>query len=417
MSVIMEKVNIHLENKSISRYFFIFLWIMYAVVYMTKNCFGSALAMIVSDGVMTKSQTGLINGMFYVVYAPLQVVGGILADKYSPEKLLKFGLIGAALVNIIIFFNHNYYVMLIVWTLNAVIQTPIWPSIFKIVSSQLVRSDRTNMVFFISFSATFGLLLGYIVAAFIHAWQYNFLVSAIALLVCLLILQLFCSKLNLYMKPDKKIIPEKKASVSEISAIKLFVGSGLLLLLPGVLIRTMIEQGTRTLSPTMLMELYDNVSPFVGNMLNTLIILSGILGMSLLKLVLYPRFIKNEVKGMFIMLLLCLPFSIILRFVGTISVSVAMFALCGISIVIGSHNLLMAYYNMSFINYGKNATAAGITNAAGSFGIMLESYGFLYVAEKYSWNTVTASWTGMIIGIMILTAIAIPLYNKFKYNS
>lgn len=414
MKTIMIDNKIHLENRGMSRQFFLFLWIMYAVVYMAKNCFGSAMAQMISEGVLTKSQTGVITGMFFVVYAPLQIVGGILADKYSPEKLLKIGLVGAALVNLIIFFNHDYYLMLTLWILNAVIQTPIWPSVFKIVSSQLVRSDRGQMVFFISFSATFGLLLGYVAAAFISKWQYNFLFSAIALLACLVILDFFCLKLDPAMKPDKKEVKEDTVDAPKISTIKLFAKSGLLLLLPGVLIRTMIEQGSRTLSPTMLMEMYDNVTPFMGNILNTFIIISGIVGMALLKYVLYPRFIKNEVKGMFTMLALSLPFAIVLRYVGKISVTSSILALCGISIVIGAHNLLMAYYNMSFIKYGKNATAAGISNSAGSFGVMVESYGFLYIADKYGWNTVTSSWTGMIIGIMILTAIAIPLYNRFK---
>ena len=44
------------------------------------------------EGAMTKSQTGLITAVFYLVYAPLQVVGGIFADKYDPEKLIKIGL-------------------------------------------------------------------------------------------------------------------------------------------------------------------------------------------------------------------------------------------------------------------------------------------------------------------------------------
>ena len=37
-------VNIHLENRKESRYFFAFIWILYAVVYMTKNCYSGAMA-------------------------------------------------------------------------------------------------------------------------------------------------------------------------------------------------------------------------------------------------------------------------------------------------------------------------------------------------------------------------------------
>ena len=53
------------------------------------NCYNGAMAGIVEAGILTKSQTGLINSMFYLVYAPLQIVGGRAADKYSPEQLIK----------------------------------------------------------------------------------------------------------------------------------------------------------------------------------------------------------------------------------------------------------------------------------------------------------------------------------------
>ena len=123
-------VNIHLENRKESRYFFVFISIMYAVVYMTKNCYNGAMAGIVEAGVMTKSQTGLITAIFYLVYAPMQIVGGKAADKFSPEKLIKIGLLGGAFSNLIIFLNQNYYVMLAVWTFNAIIQFGLWKAFF-----------------------------------------------------------------------------------------------------------------------------------------------------------------------------------------------------------------------------------------------------------------------------------------------
>ena len=105
--------NVHFENKSVSRHFFWFIWFVYVIVYMTKNCFSAAMATIVFEGAMTKSQTGLITAVFYLVYAPLQVVGGIFADKYDPEKLIKIGLIGSGLANLMVFLNQDYFVVLV----------------------------------------------------------------------------------------------------------------------------------------------------------------------------------------------------------------------------------------------------------------------------------------------------------------
>ena len=130
-------INIHLENKGVSRRFFIYIFLMYSLVCMTKNCFNGALADIVSEEILTKSQTGLITAMFYIVYTPLQIVGGIFADRFSPERMIKIGLIGGAIANTIIFFNHNYYVMLASWIFNAVVQFALWPSTYKIRTVQI----------------------------------------------------------------------------------------------------------------------------------------------------------------------------------------------------------------------------------------------------------------------------------------
>lgn len=87
-------VNIHLENKRVSHYFFVFIWLIYAIACMTKNAYNGSLADIVSEGILTKSQTGFITGMFYLVYTPFQIIGGIFADKFSPERMIKIGLLG-----------------------------------------------------------------------------------------------------------------------------------------------------------------------------------------------------------------------------------------------------------------------------------------------------------------------------------
>ena len=114
-------VNIHLENRMESRHFFVFIWLLYAVVMMTKNCFNAALTSIVAEGLLTKSQTGAFTSVFYLVYAPMQVVGGLAVDRYSPERLIKIGLFGAALSNLVIIFNQNYDVMLAAWAFNGII--------------------------------------------------------------------------------------------------------------------------------------------------------------------------------------------------------------------------------------------------------------------------------------------------------
>jgi sugar phosphate permease len=145
--------------------------------------FSSAMAIIVEDGFMTKSQTGMINAVYWFVYALFQVFGGFAVDKYSPYKLIMIGLAGAAVSNLIIYFNQSYYVMMASWTFNAIIQFGVWPGVFKIVSTKIAPSMRSTAVFWLLFSTSVGLGMSMLIASFVGHWKQNFLVSVISLLI------------------------------------------------------------------------------------------------------------------------------------------------------------------------------------------------------------------------------------------
>lgn len=415
---IMSDINIHLEDKRESRHFFVFLWIMYAVVYMTKNCFSGALSAIVAQGSLTLAQTTFISAAFYIAYTPLQILGGIVADRYSPEKMITVGLLGGAVCNTVIYFNQNYYVMLVTWVLNAIIQFALWPSVFKIMSSQLVRSDRGRMIFYMSFASSGGLIMTYIVSAFLTDWRDNFLISAIVLVISAFILLVYCKHLNPIMKKDKTgsapAISYKNSDKKKMSTVKLFLISGFFTLLPAVLLRTMIENGTKTLSPTMLMQSYENISASTGNLLSIFIIVAGVVGTLLVKLVLFPRIIKNEITAYLIMMIAALPFTVVLRFVGEIPAWLVILSLSMISMSLSATHLLTQYFNMLYIPYGKNGTAAGILNAAASLGLVLQYCVFGSVAQDHGWSTVTTLWVIMVALGALFCALTVLPARRFK---
>ena len=139
------------------------------------------MAIIVEEGVMTKSQTGLINAAFWAVYALFQVFGGLAADKFSPFKLIIIGVAGAAISNLVIYFNQSYAVIMTAWIFNAIAQFGLWPGVFKILSTQLAPSLRRTAVFWMLFATSLGLGLSMLTASFVGNWKYNFLISATSL--------------------------------------------------------------------------------------------------------------------------------------------------------------------------------------------------------------------------------------------
>lgn len=406
-------VNIHIENKKVSRGFFWFIWVLYAVVCITKNCYNGSLANIVSEGVLTKSQTGAITAMFYLVYTPFQIVGGVFSDRYSPERMIKIGLVGAAVANTVIFLNQNYYVMLGAWIFNGMIQFGIWPSVFKIVSSQLVRSERAQMSFYISFSNTAGIIASYILAAVIPDWRYNFAVSAALLLIFAVTLHIIEKRLNPYMKWDvKETKDDSPESKTDFSIIKIFIASGFFFMLFGVILSVTVSQTRASLTSVMLVENYETVAPSLGNLLAAIMIMAGLTGNLIAGR--FIKKIKNEVAFIIFISALKLPFLLACTLVGTLPVSAMISLLSVVACLEAITDLSKTYYTMYFAKYGVSGTAAGILNAGNAFSYMLAAYVMPRIVEEFGWHTLLILLPIM-IGIAILSFFFIvKRFAKFK---
>lgn len=412
----------YISSDKLSALLFWTIWFMYAVVYMTKNCYSAALASIVSDGIMTKSETGLITAVFYLVYGPLQFVGGRLADRYKPEKIILIGLVGSGAMNGIIFLNQNYYVMMAVWTCNAIVQFGLWPAVFKIISSQLSDGYTKKGIFYISFSSAFGLMLAYGMASFISRWQYNFLVSAIVLFASAILFGTIYNRTAKHMtiidKWDKKAGEKENFVVVERYVKKPFWESGFIIFSIAGFMRMIMDQGIKTLSPTMLMESYENISPVIANSMNLIIIIFSILGIIVTKLILYPRFIKNELTGYLGGIVISLPFILVLFFIGKVHIVVSLLSLAITAVLIGATGLFSSYLTVRFAKIGREGEAAGISNMAASIGVVAQSYGLLVVADHYGWRAVVSVWIVLSLIIIALLCIMWPIWKRFrvKYN-
>ena len=288
---------------------------------------------------------------------------------------------------------------------------------FKIISSQLVRSDRKTMIFYISFSSSMGLLLSYIVAAVLPDWKMNFAVSAGALAVFAIGLHIYEKHLNPLMKWDRapvKPMGGQSGEQSEMSTFKLFVASGFFVMVVVHFLRSIISQTATSLSPVMLMESYENVPAYMGNLLNLLVIGAGIAGTLLMKLVLYPKYIRNESVGVFLTLLITLPCTMVLRMIGAVNIAQAVLSLCGVSLCSSAGTLLNSYFNANYAKYGKSGLAAGISNSFSAFGFMATSYGMLKISEVSGWQMVMDVWVGLVVLALVLTVIVVWQNRKFR---
>lgn len=408
------------DKKASLRYFWIMFFV-YVYIYMTKQTFSAAMAAIVAEGVLTKSQTGTIVAVFYLLYAPLQIFGGVLADRYNPETLIVVGLLGSGAINVVLFLNQNYYVMLIMWGLNAVFQFPLYPALFKIISSGIAAEVRPKAMFYFNLASYFGLILSFFVGAIVTVWQYNFFIASAILFGSTLLFFIGAKRKEKYAVPIENAQKEKSSNDGQEnlktgrSTFKLFLISGFMLFIPAVLLRGVLENGIKSVSPTMLSESYANISPSIGNLMNILIIISGTIGMTIVRSFALNRWKDNEAVGVLILYGLSIPFVAFLIMIGTIPIWLALVSLCMISALLSPAHMLLTFASMKFAKFGKSGTAAGLINAAASVSIMLLNYVFLKLADGWGWEAVNIAFTVMMIISLVFVFCAIKKWKRFTH--
>ena len=410
----------YLTSKKASLLLFAALFSSFTFISMTKQCFSSAMAFIVEEGLMTKSQTGTIVAVFYLVYGCLQFLGGVLTDKWHPERFITFGFIGAGLCNLAVYFNQNYGFVLVMWVLNACSQFAVWPAVFKMISSMLKKEHRTNALFAITFANPGGTVINYAVAALIPRWQYNLLISAIGLFAFAFIWEIVTHSIKPLLQEEEIEVAEKPTpkhthfhhEQDDIHILSLMFSSGVALLLLVILVRSIFDNGLKTLIATIINESYSTVTPAISTALTIIILIMGTVG-PVLAHRLYPHYIKNELTALIAFFLLALPFAALLLLLGRVHYVAIVIFTSLVVLMTSAAALFTSYISARFNKWGKSGTVAGAFNAMTSLGIVVSNFVFTRVAERFNWIVTIELWIVMLVISIILLFIIAKMWKRF----
>jgi sugar phosphate permease len=268
-----------------------------------------------------------------------------------------------------------------------------------------------------SFAMSGGLVLAYLVAAFITRWQDNFLVSSISLTALAILLIVVCKRLDPLLKKDKveEINVENVPHRTKTGTGRILISSGFLMMLIAMFFCSMVESSVKNYSATMIFQSYENISPTIANLLGVLIIIAGILGILLIKFLLFPRIIKSEFLCYLLSIALSLPALIVLQYLGKTPLSMVLISLCLINMFITAGNIMSNYFIVRFSKYGMNGTAVGLVNSAAAFGFALQYCMFGVIADgNGGWQRVVFIWLGLVVAAVIAIIFGIKPSIKFS---
>lgn len=405
----------HTKEEKASLALFAVCWLVYAIVCMTKNAYSASIASIVREGIMTKSLAGVINSGYYVFYGAAQLLLVKLVDRISPVKLINISLFGALISMIGFAVAKSFAAMLVLWCLTGLLQFAIWPAVIMIISRYLLPSHREKAMVYMAFAYCVGMLSNYGIASIVlkvSDWRMLFNLFVVVIV----------ATIALWIAATKKTFPllEKPSEPAEVKEVrkkpkgtfKIFLSSGIIVLLVPSLIRTMMDMGLKSWVPTMITETY-NVSASFASMLTTVLLLVNLCGIYIVGAV-YPKHIKSEAVCFALCFVLALPFTACLMFIGKIPVGAVIVLLTLVTTFMYSgHQLINVIIPSKFARMNLSGGVASLLNAVASFGAVIANFGYGYLADRFGWTATILSWNIMALIAIIFTFLSVKSWNGF----
>jgi len=397
-----------------------FIALVYFTSYVTRLNYNAAMAAIIEDGGLDKTQAGIIGSALFFTYGFGQLISGILGDRFRPHHIMACGLALTACCNMIMPLAYpNHFLMTVVWGVNGFAQALMWPPIVKLMATYMNENEYANCNWLVSTAAHSATILIYIaVPACITwlDWRAAFVISSV-LAVCamsawLLGFRALSPKLVADIPAPRAKAGKGEHSAASMSLGRAFVVSGTLFILIAIAMQGFLKDGVQSWMPTFFTEVFSMQSS-TAILSNVLLPVFNILVVSLATW-LYRHVFRNEVREGMTFFALAVVLSILLAFFYQSS---AILCLLLAAIITGS----MHGINLMFISFlprrfhatGKVATVSGICNACSYVGSCISSYGIAVVAEKMGWQTTLFSWAAIALVGVLLCILVTRRWNHF----
>ncbi|MCQ2424995.1 MAG: MFS transporter [Lachnospiraceae bacterium] len=412
------RLNKYLPDKNMSRLLFLACWLTYMSAYIGRNTFKASIAALTELGVMTEPQAGFICSCYFICYAAGHLLNGILADRFDPILMIRTGLLGSSVANLLLGLTPNYTVMLVIWSANGFLQSMMWSPIIFLLSGVVVEEKRKKYVLNMLSSSPTGTIIAYFLAGFTAAisWKITFFSASAILFAVFLVFSFVSSRARRAMIPLPEPAPSEKKTEKEAAPafLPLFVSSGALILLIPTVCHGMLKEGIMTWVPSLIKDTY-GLSAGWSTVLTVIMPVCELFG-AYFSSFLYKKFFReNEiVTGLFFMAVTALPTLVILNLAKTpLLVSIACLGLIAV-FIIGYNYMFSTVVPVIFGKYRRAATFSGIFNCTIYIGAAISTYGFGKIVEKTGWFVTVAAWIGIAVVGSVVLALLIPKWKRFK---
>lgn len=399
--------------------------------YMTRQNFNVMLLYVIGDfskatGLLAddlKVQLAVVLTGMTVAYGVGQVVCGFLGDKIKPQYMLTGGLALASLTNIIMAIPgvataDNIALMTVIWSVNGVAHSMLWPPIVRIMSMYLTDDEYGYSAVRVSWGSQFATILLYlgcpVLVTFAGlSWRWVIIICAFLGVAINVVWNIFYPRL---LRNPLKEAPKKEKGKKSGVPLPAFVIIPLVCIFFGIIFQGIMRDGVTNWTPTLLDETF-NLGDAVSTVSAVVLAIFSIVSFSAYDLV-HRKLFKNEVfcAAMIFGFSAVMSSLVLLMFLFNVNSAILSILLMGI-IVANMHGInlmLITVVPKRFIKSGKVSLFSGVLNACTYIGAAIGNTVFAYLSTLgFGWTPVVISWIAVSILGLGVCLIAVPLWKRF----
>ncbi|NLK39105.1 MAG: MFS transporter [Clostridiales bacterium] len=396
----------------------------YFTSYITRVNLGAIVSEIVSAEGLLKSSVSFIITAGFFAYGIGQLISGFIADRINPKKIIFVGLICTAVLNFVLPFSKSLILMTIIWTLNGLAQSTMWPTLLKVMSTYFSKSDFSKSCATVLIGSLLGTISIYLFApVVIHFFNWK-MVLVIAGTFAFIIAFVWIACMNRIEHYSNNSSPKQKTvqsaaggeSNSNANLKALIASSGIIFIIIGILSQGIIRDGVTTWMPSYISETFDIKS--------TLSIFSAVVipifGIIAIKTTAYlnKRLIKNEMT--------CAAVVFSVAFLAVLLMAVFHSSNPWLSIALSSiitgcmhgvNLIILSYIPVQFNRYGNVSSISGILNFFAHIGGALSMYSIAKIAELFGWQMTILTWALIIFIGTASCLICIKKWARFTKDN
>lgn len=394
-----------LINKTSTKAAILLLTATYFISYITRNSYNVMITEMVYQTNISEASLSLAVTGSFITYGFGQIISGYFGDRFQPKNLVFFGLMITILMNGFIPLCKTSTQFFVVWCINGLAQSLLWPPIVRLMTYQFSGEVYQKATISVIWGGSFGNVVLYLIAPVLISflgWRSMFWTAAISGIIMVFFWQKYCP-----------VLPKQIKTANSEKNKNLFKMPLLWFIILAIILQGFLRDGVTTWMPVYISQTY--------NLGSTISILTGVvlplfhLGCIQIAGMLHRRFFRNLMTCAGVLFGAGAFFSLILSVfpAKNVAVSVILSSLLT-GCMHGVNLMLICMLPSYFKKYGNVSFLSGILNACVYIGSAISAYGMAATAERSGWQTVISCWTAVAAAGMLICLMCISSWKRFQ---